>query len=47
LLLLLVVVIVDEFSRWPMAYLLRSLSAKAVCDAFFASVHDVFPAEGD
>jgi hypothetical protein len=26
-------VIVDRFSRWPMAYPLRSLSAKAVCDA--------------
>ena len=27
-------VIVDRFSRWPMAYPLRSLSAKAVCEAF-------------
>ena len=26
-------VIVDKYSRWPMAYPLRSLSAKAVCDA--------------
>ena len=26
-------VIVDLYSRWPMAYPLRSLSAKAVCDA--------------
>jgi len=27
-------VIVDRFSRWPMAYPLKSLSAKAVCDAY-------------
>jgi transposase InsO family protein len=26
-------VLVDKFSRWPMAYPLRSLSAKATCDA--------------
>ena len=26
-------VIVDKYSRWPMAYPLKSLSAKAVCDA--------------
>jgi hypothetical protein len=26
-------VIVDKYSRWPMAYPLRSLSAKAACDA--------------
>ena len=26
-------VIVDKHSRWPMAYPLSSLSAKAVCDA--------------
>jgi len=26
-------VVVDQFSRWPMAYPLRSMSAKAVCDA--------------
>ena len=26
-------VIVDRFSRWPMAYPLKSMSAKAVCDA--------------
>lgn len=26
-------VIVDKFSRWPMAYPLRSLNAKVVCDA--------------
>ena len=27
------IVIVDKFSRWPMAYPLRSMNAKAVCDA--------------
>ena len=26
-------VLVDNYSRWPMAYPLKSLSAKAVCDA--------------
>src|SRR6218665_1086373 len=28
------IVMVDRFSRWPIAYPLRSLSAKAVCEAF-------------
>ena len=27
------IVIVDKFSRWPMAYPLRSMNARAVCDA--------------
>src|SRR6218665_3945763 len=27
-------VLVDRYSRWPMAYPLRTLSAKAVCDAY-------------
>jgi len=27
------IVVVDKFSRWPMAYPLRSMNARAVCDA--------------